>query len=241
MPKPHDTEKQSYLLNEYSARIVELENENKKLRRLLGSKERFLLELRDALLSFQYKKPISPYKPKKQSYRSCAPAVFLWGDWHIGEVVDPHAINNINSYNYEIACRRMDELVTRFLEKMLLYGLLCHNGILQQEISEFYMFPVKAVIEILAQKNDPSSLPALVQAYQIARPTVMWSVPFNPSEVKVAIIDAVGKISRQLGPEDITKKRVKTFLEHACGQAENDEIKESAIRQLNLLFPESSQ
>jgi hypothetical protein len=59
-------------------------------------------------------------KPKNQSKQSLEVPCTIWSDWHIGEVVSPGEVNGYNSYNMEIAERRIRQLVESTID-------ICNN------------------------------------------------------------------------------------------------------------------
>lgn len=94
-------------------RIQQLEQENKKL--LL--RKSYFKELRQAIKEAIYALPaprqIKPPNIKTVTGTTC---FFAFSDWHIGEVIARDAVGSFGGFNYEIAQKRLQEIVAAMLD-----------------------------------------------------------------------------------------------------------------------------
>lgn len=93
--------------------IVSLRRQNKLLLEDLGSEADIVQQVQHYLRIDQ------PYRFQPTIYQpglKHVSAVIMLGDWHIGEVIEANEIEGVNAYDYEIAKRRIFEIVEDFLK-----------------------------------------------------------------------------------------------------------------------------
>jgi hypothetical protein len=94
-------------------RVGQLTTECSELRRQIGRQQELAEEVA-AAVNVAEPQPKFLYTKAQKQGTPMVPALKL-SDWHIGEVVNPGEIENINSYNLEIARQRMFHIISSFL------------------------------------------------------------------------------------------------------------------------------
>lgn len=93
-------------------RIRQLEQENKRL--LLG--KAYLKELRQSIKEAIYALPASKQiKPPTLKTANASTCFLVFSDWHIGEVISKDAVGSYGGFNYDIAQKRLQEIVFSML------------------------------------------------------------------------------------------------------------------------------
>jgi len=95
------------------SRIKQLESSNTQLFKAIGSQRELGTMVAEAV------RAVPPYKKYTQAKvsKSKTPvsAIFLWSDWHIGEVIDSEETEGFGEYNYQIAEHRLFKIIDDFL------------------------------------------------------------------------------------------------------------------------------
>lgn len=95
--------------------ISGLEKELKHFKTEDGRLSEFFADLKTAVVTTKPKK-IYIQNNRNVKVSSNISAVLCLSDWHIGEVTDSKKIENVCSYNYNIATRRVEKLVQNFID-----------------------------------------------------------------------------------------------------------------------------
>ena len=95
------------------SRIKQLESSNTELFKALGSQRELGTMVAEAVRSVEpYPRHILTTASKSKTPVS---AVFLWSDWHIGEMIDREETEGFGEYNYSIAEDRLFNIIDDFL------------------------------------------------------------------------------------------------------------------------------
>jgi len=107
-------------ISQLKSKISKLEKENHEILHKYNNLSRTLFNVKEGINDNYIIN--TNQKSKSTKTKSSVTPVTIWSDWHVGEVVDPKQIHNINGYNLSIARNRVNELVNKTIT-------LCFNHV----------------------------------------------------------------------------------------------------------------
>lgn len=164
-----------------------------------------ILALIGVLAKAETRPPDWVVKPERRAKGKASPEVpvAIWSDWHLGEVVDPAALNGYNGFNSEISERRVRRLVASTIDLCANHGPGNYPGIIVNLLGDFISGGLHPE---LAKTDDETRITATLRA----RDLLVWALK--------AMADHFGKVfvpctSGNHG-RDTPKPEFKGYLQH---------------------------
>lgn len=136
---------------------------------LAAAEREAVLDMLGAIADAPRATPAWVVRPKAAQSGQSIP-VALFSDWHLGEVVNPREIHNVNAYNIEIARARVHELVERIVHLAKNYmGNQRFPGIVVPLLGDFVSGELHAELEATDELSVFQSIPVAVDLLE-------WSI-----------------------------------------------------------------
>jgi len=187
----------SPLVRKLRSDIVELTTRNKQLLLTLGGEEDFFEKIKESLDSIEPGTTdiVRPLKVNPSVHHPMS-VVLLLSDWHIGEIVEAAEIEGFNTFNWDIAKRRVDQLVSGFsdwveaarssanIDEVV---IICVGDFVSGDIHE----------ELITGAEFPAPVQSVKAAYLLSEAIAAIADNFNKVRVEFIVTDNHSRLTKK--------------------------------------------